>query len=168
MLTEAFKKWANRVRFGTNKVKRGMKWSYPFYEKPERDLMDKIKAVNEERRPGIYGASILGSKVIKLNPTTLGDDKLMWATTAVHEAEHGVNGVLEGGATEREFRFLGRVYKNAVQSKNRVMAKRALKAAAIAMNQRKRMVDDKYKKDDKQLLMDYGFSEKAANVLMEV
>jgi len=164
----AFGRWIRKVKVATRRLVRGMQSAWPFYEAPEISIMHRLKAVNEEKRPNLYGSSFLRSKVISLNPKTLGSDALMWATSAIHEAEHGIYGGDEGPATAREFKFLGKVYKRSINTSNKGLAAKSIKAAMVAMKQRKRMVEVGRRKSDKALLMRSGFSERAANFIMGV
>jgi len=163
-----FREYSKKVRMKSPKIKRGMKFAWPWYENRDLAIMEKLKAINEEKRSGLYGSAYLRSKVINLNPVTLGRDGMMWATSALHEAEHGVNGAGEDGAIKREFSFLGRYYKRAIATGQKGVAQRTLKAAAIAMRQRKRMVSDKARSGDKDLLLRSGFSDKASDFLLGV
>jgi len=162
----SFGRWIQKVRVASRRLVRGMQAAWPLYEAPEISIMHRLKAVKEEARPNLYGSSFLRSKVIALNPKTLGSDAIMWATSAVHEAEHGIYGGDEGPATAREFKFLGKLYKRSVNTGKKGVAAKAVKAAMIAMKQRKRMVEASRRKSDKALLMKSGFSERAAQFIM--
>jgi len=167
MVRDSFNNWLRKTKVMTKNLSRGMGLAWPYYDPGEIKFMRGIRKVEEEKRDGLYGSSVLRSKVIALNPKVLRRDGLMWATSALHEAEHGINGTDEGPATTREFNFLGKVYKDCMRRRDRSGATKAMKAAIIAMRQRKRMCEPKVKKDDHNLLTRYGFSDKAASTIME-
>jgi len=164
---ESFARWVRSTKIGNKRLMSGMRRAWPLYEDPEITLMNKVKAVEEETRPGLYGSSVIGSRIINLNPKTLRGSALMWATSAIHEAEHGVNKASgEEEPTRREFNFLGKVYKRAINTKRRGLATEAVKGAMIAMRQRKRMVEAPKRTGDFELLKRSGFSDRAAQIIV--
>jgi hypothetical protein len=168
-ILSSFANWVRKTKIGTKRLFNGMKNSWGLYDVPEIALMNKVKELKEETRDGLYGSSVVGSRVIALNPKTLGGSQVMWATSALHEAEHGVNKAeTEEAPTRREFMFLGKLYKRGVNMKRRVLAQAALKGAVIAMRQRKRMVEAKDRGDDVMLLKRVGFSDRAATFIAGV
>lgn len=169
-LTRAsFARWVRRTKIGSKRILSGMRRAWRLFEDPEISLMNKVRRVEEETRPGLYGSARIGSKVIKLNPKTLRGSGLMWATSALHEAEHGANSRSgEDAPTRREFNFLGKVYKRAINTGRKALATEAVKGAMIAMRQRKRMVEAPKLVSDLDLLKRSGFSERASQLIMGV
>ena len=166
--SESFNNWAKRVKWATKRLRSGVASGWKLYDSPEISRVKNIKAVGVETRPGILGSSLVGSRTIKLNPTLLKNNAMMWATTLIHETEHALGKASEEEPTRAEFKLLGRIYKKAVSIKSSLWAREAIRGGMIAMKQRKRMVNKDRLSNDRQLLLKSGFSEKATQLIMEV
>jgi len=162
-----YMQWRRRRQVETERIDRGLKSGWRFLDGSDVRLMGGLRRVEEEKRPGLFGSSYLKSKVIALNPNTIKDSAVLWASSAIHEAIHGVQGGDEEPALRREFRLLGRIYKDGGDLRDRGLVSESVRAAIIAMKQRVRDVPAEKRKGDRDLLVGFGFSERAADLIMQ-
>jgi len=161
-----FNKWAKKAEFETDKVKKGVMSGWPFYERREVRQVSKVEKVFETSRGDVFGMSLLKSKTLALNPRNLGKNMLLWATTLLHESVHAVQGGREKSALDAEWKFLGQTFKRAISLKNRDLARNSVRLAIIANKQRERDVPPGLRENDHRFLVQAGFPENVARVIL--
>ncbi len=165
-ILQSFANWAKRVKWGSTRLRSGVASGWKLFDAPEITLVRNVKSVDTETRKGILGSSMVGTRTVKLNPSLLGSNGLMWGATLLHEAEHAIGASGEERPTRREFKFLGRLYQKSLATKRGRLAREALRGGVIAMKQRQRMVEKTRREGDRELLLRSGFTEKAVSLIM--
>jgi hypothetical protein len=164
---QGYEKWLAKVTVASQIIKKYMRRGWRYMNGSDTGLLMELKEVKaDDKREGVYGYSMRGSNIITLSPKALGNNDMLWATSALHEAMHANRNADERGALGKEFEFLGRQYSRGLDIGNAGLMKNAVRLGIIAERQWENDVSSKDGEEHAADLEKLGFSREAARTIL--